>query len=89
MKKDKRCVICKHMDSLGTDNLNYNHVYSETGQRIDVLLCRKHDVELFQMGQRAFFLKHHKMLLNVVGSDEGKFISLMGRTVQKYYNQIY
>ncbi len=50
--RDPRCVICKHLDEARSTSLSFNYVYGEEGAPIRVLLCRKHEVELFKAGQK-------------------------------------
>lgn len=88
-KKDPRCVICKHLDVRLSGNLNHNFVYGEEGAPIRVLLCRRHEVELFKSGQKKFFLNYYRILLEVIDSDEVEFMRLFERTVHEHINDIY
>lgn len=87
--KDHRCVICKHLDMMHSDNLNFNFVYGEHGNPIRVLLCRRHEVELFKGGQKKFFLNYYRILLDVVNSDEVEFMKLFEKTVRSNLDKIY
>ena len=88
-KKDPRCVICKHLDVVYSNNLDFNYVYGEEGSPIRVLLCRRHEVELFQMGQKKFFLNYYKILLEILDSDEAEFMRLFEKTVRSNLDDIY
>lgn len=88
-KKDPRCVICKHIGEEHSSNLNYNYVYGDEGDPIRVLLCRRHEVELFKMGQKKFFLAYYKILLDIVDSDEVEFMKVFEKTVRAHLNEIY
>lgn len=88
-KKDPRCVICKHLDVVYSNNLDFNYVYGEEGAPIRVLLCRRHEVELFQMGQKKFFLNYYKILLEILDSDEVEFMRLFEKTVRSNLDDIY
>lgn len=86
---DPRCVICKHLDAQNASKLNASHVFTEEGAKIKVLLCRHHEVELFTLGQKKFFLTYNKILLDVLNSEEVEFLRLLERTVRKHYEEIY
>lgn len=93
-KNDPRCVICKHLDGKHLDvphsgDLAYNHVYGGDGSSVRVLLCRSHEVELFQNGQKRFFLQYYQILNDVISSDEAAFMRLFEKTVRANLNEIY
>lgn len=88
-KKDPRCVICKHLGLSDSEELSYNHVYGEGGMPVRVLLCRKHEVELFKGGQKKFFLAYYRILHEVISSDEAEFMRILEKTVRANLNEIY
>lgn len=87
--RDPRCVICKHLDETRETSLSFNYVYGNEGVPIRVLLCRKHEVELFKAGQKKFFLNYYKILADIVDSDEVEFMRLFEKTVRANLNEIY
>lgn len=89
MSKDNRCVICKHKGISNSSNLDANRIYNKSGSPIKVLLCRSHAVELFQIGQKNFFLQHHKILFNILNSDEVEFLVVLHDTVKEHIDSVY
>lgn len=89
MSKDNRCVICKHKGIQNSSNLDTNRIYGPSGQPVQVLLCRSHAVELFQMGQKNFFIHHHKILFNIINSDEVEFLVILHDTVKEHIDSVY
>jgi hypothetical protein len=93
MAKQKACTICKHYgietppDKQG--ELEKTNVFDESGTPVPILLCKKHSVELFKMGQKKFLLSHYKILIDLVGSDEMKFLEVLEKTIKKNTDQIF
>ena len=85
------CTICKHYGRKTTDlkNLERTTLYDDMGNPVGINLCRKHSVDLFQMGQRKFLMGHYRILVDILSSDEPKFISLLEKTVKNNIGQIY
>lgn len=93
MSKPKLCTICKHY-GLETpvelrEDLEKTQIFDEQGRIVTIQLCRKHAVDLFKTGQKRFLLSHYRILIDLVGSDELKFIELLEKTVLKNPNKIY
>lgn len=90
-KMDRQCTICKHYGIHSEDDqeLDKSQIFDENGTAVTLLLCRKHAVELFKEGQRKFLVNHHKILIDLVSSDEAKFIELLQKTVTKNLDEIY
>ncbi len=86
MSKKRECTICKHYgeETSGATELERATLYDEVGDPVPVLLCRKHSVELFKLGQKNFLLAHYKILLEVLDTDEKKFLNILERTVRKF-----
>lgn len=91
MAKKRECTICKHYGrkSPESDDLERTQVYDETGAPVPINLCKAHSVELFKKGQKNFLLSHYKILIDLVASDEPKFLDVLERTVKKYPDKIY
>ena len=93
MDKPKLCTICKHYgletpQELRPD-LERTQIYDEFGRVVSIQLCRKHAVDLFKTGQKRFLLSHYRILVDLVGSEEMKFIEILQKTVQRNPNNIY
>lgn len=89
MTKKRECTICKHygrsnIGSSADEQLEAGNLYEEDGEVIKILLCRKHSVQLFKLGQKSFLLAHYRILVDLVASDEKKFINILDKTVRKY-----
>ena len=91
MAKKRECTICKHYGrkSPENDDLERTQVYDETGSPVPIHLCKAHGVELFKKGQKHFLLSHYKILVDLVASDEPKFLDILERTVKKHPDKIY
>lgn len=93
MDKPKLCTICKHygietpQEMKG--HLERTQIYDEFGRVVSIHLCRKHAVDLFKTGQKRFLLSHYRILVDLVGSEEMKFIEILQKTVQRNPNNIY
>lgn len=93
MNKPKLCTICKHYGietpSEMRDDLERNIIYDEFGKMVSIQLCRKHAVDLFKSGQKKFLLSHYRILIDLVGSDELKFLDVLEKTVQRNPSKIF
>lgn len=81
--KPRECTICKHYGS-STErpgDLERAQLYDEVGTPVNILLCRNHSVELFKGGQKSFLLSHYKILIDIISSDETKFLDILEKTV--------
>ncbi len=88
---EKECTICKHYGER-TDsprNLEKEQIYDEVGTPVNILLCRKHAVDLFKNGQKKFLIKHYKILVDIISSDEVKFLDILEKTVRENLDEIY
>lgn len=90
MAKKIECTICKHygLKSPVGDELERTQVYDETGAPVPIRLCRSHSVELFKMGQKKFLLSHYKILVELIDSDEPKFLAILEHTCKKFPDSI-
>lgn len=93
MAKPKSCTICKHYGNKTPpelrDELDRDQVFDATGTPVPILLCKKHAVELFKLGQKNFLLAHYKILIDLVGSDELKFLEVLEKTVRDNPDKVY
>lgn len=89
--KKKECTICKHhgQATLCQDSLEREFIFDETGTPIAIHLCRHHSVELFRMGQKKFLVQNYRILVDLVSTDEPKFLEVLEKTVKKYPELIY
>jgi hypothetical protein len=89
--KQKECVICKHYGDETPDpfKLEKTQIFDEIGNPLMILLCRAHAVELFKMGQRKFLMSHYKILVDIISSDETKFLEVLENTVRNNRNDLY
>lgn len=87
----KECTICKHygMPNQSPETLERAQVYDEVGTPVNILLCRNHAVELFQTGQKRFLVSHYKILVDIISSDEMKFLDILEKTVRDNLDDIY
>jgi hypothetical protein len=90
MGKKRECTICKHYGFAAPSepNLEVSPLYEEGGELINILLCRKHSVQLFKLGQKSFLLAHYRILIDLIDSDEKKFINILDKTVRKFPDSI-
>jgi len=90
MAKKIQCTICKHYGNKTPEGeeLEKTQVYDETGTPVPIRLCRSHSVELFKMGQKKFLLHHYRILVELIDSDEPKFISILEYTCKKFPDSI-
>jgi hypothetical protein len=90
MAKKKECTICKHYGrkTLEDQNLEKTQIYDETGTPVPINLCKAHSVELFKSGQKKFLLNHYKILVDLVASDEPKFLEILEKTIKKFPGSI-
>lgn len=84
------CTICKHYgeESEGK-RLEKAIIFDEVGNPVNLLLCREHGVDLFKSGQKKFLVKHYKILVDIISSDETKFLDILERTVKENLDEIY
>ena len=90
MKKKRECTICKHsgLETPNSEELETSSLYEDDGTPIKILLCRKHAVQLFKLGQKSFLLAHYRILVDLIDSDEKKFINILDKTVRKFPDSI-
>ncbi len=91
MGQDRECTICKHYGQ-PTDSaevLERTKLFDEEGAPATIDLCVKHSVELFKIGQKRFLLDHYKILVDLIASDEPKFLEILEKTIKKFPNKIY
>ena len=90
MAKKKECTICKHYGrkTVDSDKLEKTQIYDESGAPVPINLCKSHSVELFKKGQKKFLLGHYKILVDLIASDEPKFLEVLDQTVKKFPGQI-
>jgi hypothetical protein len=86
MLKKRECTICKHYgdETPKGESLETSQLYDESGLPVSLILCRTHSVQLFKLGQKSFLLAHYRILIDLMDSDEKKFINLLDRTVRKF-----
>jgi hypothetical protein len=86
MSKKRQCTICKHYGKQTPKGeiLEMSPLYEEGGEPVPIALCRTHSVQLFKLGQKSFLLAHYRILVDLMDSDEKKFINLLDRTVRKF-----
>ena len=93
MAKPKSCTICKHYGQKTPPELraelDRNQLFDATGTPVSILLCKKHAVELFKLGQKNFLLAHYKILIDLVGSDEMKFLDILERTIKENSDKVF
>jgi hypothetical protein len=89
MSKD--CTICKHYGEATSNpkTLERAQLFDESGTPLNIHLCRKHAVELFKNGQRKFLVEHYKILVDIISSDEMKFIDILQKTVKDNMSDIF
>jgi hypothetical protein len=87
----RECTICKHygLPTHDSENLERTNIYDELGTAVPINLCRKHSVELFKLGQKRFLVSHYRILLEVVQSDEHKFLEVLEGTIKENLDMIY
>lgn len=90
-KKKVECTICKHYGDETDDSkmLERTKIFDESGNPVNIILCRKHSVELFKLGQKKFLLTHYKILVDIIASDETKFLDILEKTIKSNADKIY
>jgi len=90
MGKKRECTICKHYghETTNKSDLEVANLYEDDGEPIKVQLCRTHSVQLFKLGQKSFLLAHYRILVDLIDSDEKKFINILDKTVRKFPDSI-
>lgn len=86
---NSECTICKHYGKKTEGKLERAQLFDEVGTPITIQLCRKHSVELFKSGQKQFLLHHHKILVDIISSDETKFLDILEKTIRGNIDEIY
>lgn len=88
---DKECTICKHYGdkTQRPEELDRQVIFDEVGTPVPINLCKRHAVDLFKMGQRRFLVQHYKILVDIISSDEVKFLDILEKTVQENLEDIY
>ena len=87
----RECTICKHYGT-STENpsdLDKAQIFDEVGTPVNIMLCRNHTVELFRSGQKKFLVTHYKILVDIISSDEMKFLDVLEKTVKDNLDDIY
>jgi len=87
--KKSECTICKHYGQRTSGKLERSQLFDEVGTPININLCRNHAVELFKAGQKKFLLNHYKILVDIISSDETKFLDILEKTIRGNIDQIY
>lgn len=89
--KSRECTVCKHygLETSQPENLEQTKLFDDSDKVVTVLLCRKHSVDLFKMGQKKFLLDHYQILNEVINSDEPKFIELLEKTYRTNMDRIF
>lgn len=87
--KKFECTICKHIGQKTNGKLERAQLFDEVGTPISIQLCRNHSVELFKFGQKKFLINHHKILTDIISSDETKFLDILEKTIRGNINEIY
>lgn len=87
----KECTICKHYGKVTSDpeKLERSTIFDEVGTPVPILLCRSHSVELFKSGQKKFLINHYQILVDIISSDETKFLEVLEKTVRSNLDDIY
>ena len=88
---DKECTICKHYGepTVQDRELDRQVIFDEVGTPVAIHLCNKHAVDLFKNGQRRFLVQHYKILVDIISSDEVKFLDILEKTVRENLDDIY
>jgi hypothetical protein len=88
---ERECTICKHYGKKTDDpsQLERATIFDEVGTPVPILLCRSHSVELFKSGQKKFLVNHYKILVDIISSDETKFLEVLEKTVRSNLDDIY
>lgn len=86
----KKCTVCKYYNKNHFDQqLEGAEIYDYNGLRIPLLLCRKHSVDLFKVGQRRFLLDHYKILVGLVGFEDYRFLEVLHKNYRNNSDDIY
>lgn len=88
---NKECTICKHYgeQTIEPNKLEAVVIYDEYGNPVNLQMCRKHSVELFKMGQKNFLISHFKILVDVIASDEMRFLEILENVIRENHSKIY
>lgn len=79
------CTICRHYaQETPSGELERTNLYDEVGAPVPIRLCRAHSVQLFRLGQKKFLLSHFKILVDLMDSNDPKFIDILEATCRKY-----
>ena len=85
MNKKIECTICKHYGNKTPEGeLERTQLYDDVGAPVPVKLCRSHSVQLFKNGQKKFLLSHYKILVDLMASDDPKFLGILEATIRKH-----
>ena len=63
-------------------SLERTRIFDENGTPVNIILCRKHSVELFCWVKKKFLLAHYKILVDIIASDETKFLEVLEQTIK-------
>jgi hypothetical protein len=89
MSKKIECTICKHYGNKTPEgDLERTQLYDDLGTPVPIKLCWAHSVQLFKVGQRKFLLSHYKILVDLMASDDPKFLDILEATVRKHPDSI-
>ena len=89
--KSRECTVCKHygLETMQPENLEQAKLFDDGDRFVTVLLCRRHSVDLFKQGQKKFLLQHYHILIEVINSDEPKFIELLEKIYRLNMDRIF
>lgn len=89
MSKASECTICKHYgEETPAGQVERTQLYDDVGAPVPIRLCRSHSVQLFKLGQKRFLLSHYKILVDLVDSNNPKFIDILEATCKKHPDSI-
>ncbi|MCT4642310.1 MAG: hypothetical protein N4A33_08440 [Bacteriovoracaceae bacterium] len=91
MAKSKECTICKHYgkEVEQTEVMDHTSIYDNMGNAVPIVLCREHSVDLFKKGQKKFLMSHYQILVDLVDSNEKRFLEVLEQTVKKNVDALY
>lgn len=87
--KKNECTICKHLSKPTVGKLERAQLFDEVGTPVSINFCRTHSVELFKMGQRKFLVSYHRILNEIISTDETKFLDILEKTIHDSIDEIY
>jgi hypothetical protein len=83
---DKRCLICKYSHIPHTEqNLVSATFYKNGSHHVVVKLCRKHDIELFKLGQFKFIAQYKNLGTDFIEVDQDyQILAQLYRLLDEY-----